>query len=36
MNLKEVLRNTIKEAVKSTYEVELPEVEFQPTRKDFE
>lgn len=36
MNLKEVLRNTIKEAVKSLFEVDLPEVEFQPTRKDFE
>ena len=36
MNLQEVLGNTIKEAVKSIYEVDLPVVEFQPTRKDFE
>lgn len=36
MNIQEVLTNKVKEAVLSIYKVELPTVEFQPTRKDFE
>lgn len=35
MNIKEVLEQKVKEAVLSIYQVALPEVEFQPTRKDF-
>ena len=36
MRLEQVLEQKVKEAVHSIYEVELPTVEFQPTRKDFE
>jgi len=36
VNIQEVLSNKVKEAVKSIFEKELPTVEFQPTRKDFE
>lgn len=36
MNIQDVLTAKVKEAVASAYEVELPAVEFQPTRKDFE
>lgn len=36
MNIEQVLTSKVKEAVKALYEVELPSVEFQPTRKDFE
>ncbi|NNJ88510.1 MAG: arginine--tRNA ligase, partial [Eudoraea sp.] len=36
MNIEQVLTLKVKEAVKDLYEVELPTVEFQPTRKDFE
>lgn len=36
MTLQETLEIKIKEAVKSIYDVELPSVELQPTRKDFE
>jgi arginyl-tRNA synthetase len=36
MNIQEVLLQKIKEAIASIYKVELPTVEFQPTRKDFE
>ncbi|WP_405416118.1 arginine--tRNA ligase [Maribacter sp. Asnod1-A12] len=36
MNIQEVLSNKVKEAVKSIFDRELPNVEFQPTRKDFE
>ncbi|WP_297761905.1 arginine--tRNA ligase [uncultured Muriicola sp.] len=36
MNIEQVLTSKVKEAVKDLYEVELPSVEFQPTRKDFE
>ncbi|MEB8329957.1 arginine--tRNA ligase [Flavobacteriaceae bacterium KMM 6897] len=35
MNIQEVLTLQVKEAVKSIYKANLPEVEFQPTRKDF-
>lgn len=35
MNIQEVLTLKVKEAVSSIYKVDLPEVEFQPTRKDF-
>ncbi len=35
MNMQEVLDKKVKEAVQSIFEVELPSVEFQPTRKDF-
>lgn len=35
MNIQEVLTLKVKEAVGSIYKVDLPEVEFQPTRKDF-
>ncbi|NKI28356.1 arginine--tRNA ligase [Arenibacter sp. 6A1] len=35
MNIQEVLTTKVKEAVNSVYKVELPSVEFQPTRKDF-
>lgn len=36
MNIQEVLSQKVKEAVQSIYGKELPLVEFQPTRKDFE
>ncbi len=36
MNIQEVLTLKVKEAVDTIYKVDLPEVEFQPTRKDFE
>ncbi len=36
MNIEQVLTSKVKEAVKDLYGVELPSVEFQPTRKDFE
>lgn len=36
MNIENVLTSKVKEAVKSIYNVELPSVEFQPTRKDFD
>lgn len=36
MNIEQVLTSNVKEAVKDLYGVELPSVEFQPTRKDFE
>lgn len=36
MNFQENLDTKVKEAVKSIFHVELPAVEFQPTRKDFE
>ncbi|MGB5555202.1 MAG: arginine--tRNA ligase, partial [Flavobacteriaceae bacterium] len=36
MKIQNVLETKVKEAVKSIYNVELPLVEFQPTRKDFE
>ncbi|MEH6761519.1 MAG: arginine--tRNA ligase [Maribacter arcticus] len=36
MNIQEVLSQKVKEAVQSIYSKELPSVEFQPTRKDFE
>ncbi len=36
MNIQEVLTQTVKAAVSSLYNAELPSVEFQPTRKDFE
>lgn len=36
MNIQEVLAKTVKTAVTTIYGVELPSVEFQPTRKDFE
>ncbi len=36
MNIQEVLTQKVKEAVLSIFKVELPAVEFQPTRKDFE
>ncbi|SIQ28098.1 arginine--tRNA ligase [Maribacter ulvicola] len=36
MNIQEVLSDKVKEAVKSIFDKELPIVEFQPTRKDFE
>ncbi|MEJ1222969.1 arginine--tRNA ligase [Sediminicola sp. 1XM1-17] len=35
MNIQEVLTLKVKEAVKSIYGMDLPDVEFQPTRKDF-
>lgn len=35
MNIQEVLNKKVKEAVTSIFKVELPTVEFQPTRKDF-
>ncbi|MFT6836754.1 MAG: arginyl-tRNA synthetase [Sediminicola sp.] len=35
MNIQEVLTRKVKEAVNSIYKADLPEVEFQPTRKDF-
>ncbi len=36
MNIQKVLETQVKEAVSSLFSVELPSVEFQPTRKDFE
>lgn len=36
MNIETVLTAKVKEAVTSIYKVELPSVEFQPTRKDFD
>ena len=36
MNFQEVLSVKVKEAVKSIFDKDLPNVEFQPTRKDFE
>lgn len=36
MNMQEVLTQKVKAAVAAIFEVVLPEVEFQPTRKDFE
>ena len=36
MNIQEVLSAKVKEAIESIYGAELPMVEFQPTRKDFE
>lgn len=35
MNIQEVLSQKVKEVIASIYKVELPTVEFQPTRKDF-
>ena len=35
MNIQEVLTQKVKEAVSTIFKVELPTVEFQPTRKDF-
>lgn len=35
MNIQEVLTQKVKEAIASVYNVTLPTVEFQPTRKDF-
>lgn len=36
MNIEQVLTTTVKAAVSSIFNAELPSVEFQPTRKDFE
>ncbi|MEA1785855.1 arginine--tRNA ligase [Arenibacter sp. GZD96] len=36
MNIREILTNKVKEAVLSLYGVALHQIEFQPTRKDFE
>lgn len=36
MNIQNVLEAKVKEAISSLFSVELPAVEFQPTRKDFE
>jgi arginyl-tRNA synthetase len=36
MNIAQVLSSKVKEGIKELYKVELPTVEFQPTRKDFE
>src|SRR5690554_5360629 len=36
MNMQEVLSRKVTEIIASSYKVELPTVEFQPTRKDFE
>lgn len=36
MNIQEVLTQKVKEAVVSIFNIDLPTVEFQPTRKDFE
>tara|TARA_R110002167_G_scaffold94258_6_gene251776 strand:+ start:3323 stop:5110 length:1788 start_codon:yes stop_codon:yes gene_type:complete len=36
MNIQSVLETKVKEAVSSIFKVDLPVVEFQPTRKDFE
>lgn len=36
MNIQSILETKVKEAVNSIFRVDLPEVELQPTRKDFE
>lgn len=36
MDIQGILKTKVKEAVKSIFNIELPSVEFQPTRKDFE
>lgn len=36
MNIRDVLETQVKEAVSSLFSVDVPSVEFQPTRKDFE
>jgi len=36
MSIQTVLETKVKEAIRSIFKVELPTVEFQPTRKDFE
>ena len=36
MNIEKILASKVKEAVKKNYEVEPENIEFQPTRKDFE
>ena len=36
MNIQVVLTNKVKEAISTIFKVDLPTVEFQPTRKDFE
>ncbi|MGA8853724.1 MAG: arginine--tRNA ligase, partial [Christiangramia sp.] len=36
MNIEQILASKVKEAVKKHYEVEPENIEFQPTRKDFE
>lgn len=36
MNIQSVLETKVKEAVATLFQIELPTVEFQPTRKDFE
>ncbi|MCP4977552.1 MAG: arginine--tRNA ligase, partial [Maribacter sp.] len=36
MNIQKVLANKVKEAISSIFEVDLPTIEFQPTRRDFE
>ncbi|NNK76890.1 MAG: arginine--tRNA ligase [Maribacter sp.] len=36
MNIQEVLTTQVKQAISFLFDVELPKVEFQPTRKDFE
>lgn len=36
MNIEQILASKVKEAVKKNYEVEPENIEFQPTRKDFE
>ncbi|EAR02087.1 arginine--tRNA ligase [Maribacter sp. HTCC2170] len=36
MSIQEILTTKVKEAISTVYKVDLPTVEFQPTRKDFE
>ena len=36
MSIQPILETKVKEAVSSVFQVDLPSVEFQPTRKDFE
>ncbi|MBT8308582.1 MAG: arginine--tRNA ligase, partial [Maribacter sp.] len=36
MNIQEALTNKVKEGIATIFKVDLPTVEFQPTRKDFE
>ncbi|TAI49626.1 arginine--tRNA ligase [Flagellimonas allohymeniacidonis] len=36
MSLQQILEEKVKKAVSDLYQIELPSVEFQPTRKDFE
>ena len=36
MNIQNVIETKVKEAVSAVFQVDLPLVEFQPTRKDFE